>query len=44
MSLLVSIHDVTPALEAGVCRDLPDTLDRWLSRHSPISYAAMRDT
>jgi hypothetical protein len=25
-------------------RDLPDTLDRWLSRHSPISYAALRDT
>jgi uncharacterized protein len=24
--------------------DLPTTLDRWLSRHSPISYAALRDT
>jgi predicted deacetylase len=25
-------------------RDLPDTLDRWLSRHSPISYAALGNT
>jgi predicted deacetylase len=25
-------------------RDLPATLDRWLSRHSAISYAALRDT
>jgi hypothetical protein len=25
-------------------RDLPATLDRWLTRHSPISYAALRDT
>jgi hypothetical protein len=25
-------------------RDLPTTLDRWLSLHSPISYAALRDT
>ncbi len=25
-------------------RDLPVTLDRWLTRHSPISYAALRDT
>jgi predicted deacetylase len=25
-------------------RDLPDTLDRWLTRHEPISYAALRDT
>ena len=24
-------------------RDLPGALDRWLSRHSPISYAALRD-
>jgi predicted deacetylase len=26
----------------GTTRDLPTTLDRWLSRHEPISYAAMR--
>jgi predicted deacetylase len=25
-------------------RDLSATLDRWLSRHSPIRYAALRDT
>jgi hypothetical protein len=25
-------------------RDLPDTLDRWLSRHEPISYAALGNT
>jgi uncharacterized protein len=25
-------------------RDLPATLDRWLTRHSPISYAVMRQT
>lgn len=25
-------------------RDLPATLDRWLTRHSPISYATLRDT
>ena len=25
-------------------RDLATTLDHWLSRHSPISYAALRDT
>lgn len=25
-------------------RDLPVTLDHWLSRHPPISYAALRDT
>ena len=24
-------------------RDLPATLDRWLTRHPPISYAALRD-
>jgi uncharacterized protein len=29
---------------ARTARDLPATLDRWLSRHSPISYAALRDT
>jgi hypothetical protein len=25
-------------------RDLPATLDRWLTRHSPISYAVLRQT
>jgi predicted deacetylase len=25
-------------------RNLPETLDRWLTRHEPISYAALRDT
>jgi uncharacterized protein len=25
-------------------RDLPDTLDRWLTRHQPISYAALGNT
>jgi uncharacterized protein len=25
-------------------RDLPDTLDRWLTRHQAISYAALRNT
>jgi predicted deacetylase len=25
-------------------RDLPATLDRWLTRHSPISYMALRDS
>jgi predicted deacetylase len=26
----------------GTTRDLPATLDRWLGRHSPISYASLR--